>query len=259
MVVPYEIFIDGKQTMVCVSDEPEALLSALADGRAVLGVGEDCAGKCPQVPVFVKDWDSLRPVTVERAARRKLGLPWNICKTRRLLVREAKEEDWEGMRAAAGAGDPAAAEKDSLFAFPDPEAFRAYIRHQYPFFEYGLWVLEDKKTGLLAGRAGLWNPGEVLCRRLEEAGERPEEYLELGYELFPAWRGRGLAEEACRAIMAYGDWELECKLCAQAEADNQASLRLLKKLGFWRLSEASAIPRRDSGETPPPYLYVWSC
>lgn len=64
--------------------------------------------------------------------------------------------------------------------------------------------------------------------------QRPElEHPDFGFALLPAYAGRGLAEEACRALLdesraAFGSTTLD----AITRADNQPSIRLLEKLGF---------------------------
>lgn len=250
-----EISIEGQIYKVCVSDEPEALLAAYAAGGAVLGVGEDCAAACPGIPVFIQSWDKVSREQLnqiaERLVCRKLGLPWIICRTERLTIREATGEDWEKLgpfwneNVLTGSG---------AAAFNSREELEAYISCQYKFYEYGLWVLEEKETGRMIGAAGVWNPEEEVCRRLKNAGELPEEYLEMGYQVFSPYQRRGFAREACRAVMAYTDWELECKLCLQIHPDNHPSLNLARSLGFRPL-----IPHTDTEETQWPYQFVWSC
>lgn len=252
MTKSYQIQIGEKILTVVVSDEREALLAAQAAGRAVLGVGKSCEGL--EIPAVAQDWSCVSRRMAEQTARRKERLPWIICTGERVTVREASQEDWRALQCWG-----------PFREWPDQEAFQAYIDGQYSFYEYGLWLIEEKNTGLLLGRAGVWNPDEETCRRLEEAGEQSETYLELGYEVFSPYQGQGFAAEACRAVMAYADWELECRLCARIRPDNLPSLKLAERLGFKRLREPnetnfSLIPsHRDSEEIQWPSLYVWSC
>lgn len=250
-----EVNIRGQLYQVCVSDEPEALLAAYAAGGAALGVGEECAAACPRLPVFIQSWDSVSKEQMnrisERIVRRKLGVPWIICRTERLIIREAAGEDWEELQPFWGENSLSVME---TAAFKSQEELEAYISCQYRFYEYGLWLLEEKETGRIIGAAGVWNPEDRVCRSLEAAGELPEEYLEMGYQVFSPYQGKGFAREACQAVMAYADWELECKLCLQIYPDNHPSLNLARVLGFRAL-----IPHIDTGETQWPYQYVWSC
>lgn len=249
MTKNYQIRIEGQTFTVVVSDEKEALLAAQAAGRAVLGVGKSCEGV--EIPAVAQDWSCVSLKLAEQIARRKAELPWIICAGERVTVREAAKSDWNGL-----------IKWGPFKEWPDQAAFQAYIDGQYKFYEYGLWLIEEKKTGLLLGRAGVWNPDEETCRRLKAAGEESGEYLELGYEVFSPYRGKDFAKEACQAIMAYADWELECRLCVRIWPDNLPSLSLAEKLGFRRLREPEASfipPHKGSGETLWPFLYVWSC
>lgn len=247
--------IKGQLYKVCVSDEPEALLAAYAAGGAVLGVGEICAAACQKIPVFIESWNSVSEEQLnriaERLVRRKLGLPWIICQTERLTIREASGEDWEKLP-PLWEGNAASAVRAA--AFKNREDLETYISCQYGFYEYGLWLLEEKETGRIIGAAGVWNPEDRVCRRLEAAGEPPEEYLEMGYQVFSPYQRKGFAREACQAVMAYADWELECKLCLQIHPDNYLSRKLAQSLGF-----RPFIPHTDTGETQWPCLYAWNC
>ena len=190
----------------------------------------------------------------ERLVRREQKLPWKICETKRLLIREASAGDFEALIPFRNELTEGISEEKNIQAFETREALESYISCQYGFFEYGLWVLEEKKSGRLVGATGVWNPDDSVCGMLKSAGENPEEYLEMGYQIFSPYQRKGLAKEACQAVMAYTDWELECKVCLQVSPDNLPSLRLAESLGFWRLT-----PHINSGEIQRPYLYGWSC
>lgn len=71
-------------------------------------------------------------------------------------------------------------------------------------------------------------------------GLRPFEpgAFELGFHLRPAFWGRGLATEAARAAIAYAFPELDAALLiAGHHPQNQASRRVLEKLGFSYIGE----------------------
>jgi ribosomal-protein-alanine N-acetyltransferase len=62
---------------------------------------------------------------------------------------------------------------------------------------------------------------------------RPNLSMELGYWLAEPFWGRGLAAEACRALLNHVFWEYAPKrLQARVIAGNSASARVLGKLGF---------------------------
>ena len=80
--------------------------------------------------------------------------------------------------------------------------------------------MEEKKSGCVIGRAGL---------QIRDGFESPE----LGFAVAPAFRGRGYAEEACRAVMEYSCRELGFEeIRAVVRRENKKSQRLCEKLGF---------------------------
>jgi RimJ/RimL family protein N-acetyltransferase len=90
----------------------------------------------------------------------------------------------------------------------------------YRKYGYGRWAGIDKTTGKVIGFAGL--------KYLDDVGE-----VDLGYRLFKEYWGRGLATEASRAVVAYGFDKLQPKrIIGMADMENQASVRVLQKVGF---------------------------
>jgi [ribosomal protein S5]-alanine N-acetyltransferase len=88
------------------------------------------------------------------------------------------------------------------------------------------WGLEFKPDRRIVGTICLWN------------FSADEKMAELGYELFPAYQGRGLAMEAVRAVMDFG-----LKVCALdameacTHKENRRSQHLLEKFGFRLMPE----------------------
>ncbi|WP_277405853.1 hypothetical protein [Lacrimispora xylanisolvens] len=90
MVWEREITIEGKNFQVTISDEYEALRSAFAEGRAVIGLWDrNRTDQClSPASYLVESYENITPELLERVVRRKEGMPWNITDTRRLLIRE---------------------------------------------------------------------------------------------------------------------------------------------------------------------------
>ena len=83
-----------------------------------------------------------------------------------------------------------------------------------------MWVLEDRESGQVIGRAGL---------EYKEGFEG----LELGFMLGVAYQHQGYAYEACSAILSYGIEELgQENYCSFINENNEASIRLCGRLGF---------------------------
>ena len=94
-----------------------------------------------------------------------------------------------------------------------------YIRQVYGFYGYGMWTVQ-LRSGEVIGRAGL---------SVREGYELPE----LGFVIGRDYQGQGYAEEACRAVLAYGRKELSFEhVQALVEEENLPSRNLLAKLGF---------------------------
>ena len=136
-------------------------------------------------------------VYLERIVRRSLGLPWRICETERLLIREFTKED--GTRVFKGARGGDRKRQGVLYT----GALDAYIWHQYRFCEYGIWAVVRKSDGALVGTAGVSAGQEEDGQKSAGEAEGEEEaWLELGYHIFRPYRRRGYAREACEAVIA---------------------------------------------------------
>lgn len=252
-----KVLVDGVLYPVILSDEQETLLAAKAAGRVFVGVTEKGGAARLWGAEYVAEAEPEREnentpedsgireaggltgeaeaedllcragiddAYLERIVRRSLGLPWRICETERLLIREFTMAD--------GARVPAEPEEEteSDKVFYTPELLDAYIRHQYRFCEYGIWALVRKSDGALVGTAGVAAGQEEDGQSGAGEAAKSEEWLELGYHIFRPYRRRGYAGEACEAVIAYARQELSCRLRAAVKPDNTASVRLLKKL-----------------------------
>lgn len=245
MVKEYTIAVEGNIETVVVSDEKEALLAAKAAGRAVIALWEkeeksDLFAASYAVPALEYITEEL----LEDVVRRRLGLPWRIAETKRLLIREFTLKD----------GQEVPEEEDmseSDRVFHEPELLKAYIKNQYGFYEYGIWALVQKETGVLIGKAG-FSPLSL------PSGDA----LELGYHIFKPYRNRGYATEACRAILREAaGWQSGMTVYARIQKDNPASVRTIEGLGFRLVQEGQAaitgsecIPDKRQ-----PFLFAWNC
>lgn len=248
-----------------LTDSPEGVALAREAGLPCLGIesvpadsGEEAAEReaeertterlsCPYVAT---DISAVTLECMERVYRRFYDIPWEIFESERCIIREGTEEDAEQILKIY--------EDIEDFALTRPfasvEEGRRYIRDYrdmvYRLYEYGLWVVEEKKSGKLIGEAGLEN---------QSFGE--QEYLALGYVIGKAWRRKGYGEEIGRAILHYGKEELGLEaLHCFVEPENTGSLRLVEKLGFCQkemlLSEGKN-GGTESGQQTRLCHYVW--
>ena len=141
---------------------------------------------------------------------------------------------WGDPRVSVLIGGPFTAEEVSARLSREIEMMTACKVQYWPLF-----LLENNQ---LAGCAGLRPYGD------------DEHVLELGFHLRPEYWGRGLAQEATRAVIAFAFETLGVKsLFAGHHPENAASERLLRKLGF-RFTHQEIYP--PTGLLNPAYLLM---
>lgn len=159
---------------------------------------------------------------VYRIWKRKHGLPWIMFETKRCYLREMTLDDMDDLFSLY--------EKEGMTDYIEPlyereeeiEYQRAYIRNMYDYFGYGMWLVKEKGTDQLIGRAGIDN-------RIIDG--QPE--LELGYMIDPAYQRKGYATEVCSAILDWVRRNLEfLQINCLIEEGNEASVHLVQNLGF---------------------------
>jgi RimJ/RimL family protein N-acetyltransferase len=154
--------------------------------------------------------------------------------TDRLMLREFADSDWQSLAAYR-------AERE-FGQFYSPSALTeqrardlvgSFIswRSDEPRRHFQLAVTL-KEGGVLIGTAGL------RCRPLigpliEFGATGTADEADIGYELGPAWWGRGYASEAARALVSFGFNQLRLhRIWAWCVADNAASVAVLHRLGM---------------------------
>lgn len=158
----------------------------------------------------------------ERIYRRIKGIPWEILTTERCVIRETVVEDADAFfEIYANPQITKYTGRLSVDKEQEKRYIREYIEKVYGFYEFGIWTVLEKTTGSVIGRAGF---------SYRAGYEEPE----IGYVISAPWQGKGIAEEVCRAMLAYGREELGLeRVNAFVDRENRASLRLCEKLGFW--------------------------
>lgn len=90
----------------------------------------------------------------------------------------------------------------------------------YKTYGYGRFAVVHKEDKKIIGFCGV--------KFLKEANE-----TDLGYRFLPAYWGKGIATESCKAILAYAFETLQLsKVIAFVNPENSASSNVLKKLNF---------------------------
>ncbi len=143
--------------------------------------------------------------------------------TERLRLREFIEADWPAVLAYQTHPDYLRYYHWTGRTAAEVRAFvRQFIdwQQEQPRYKYQLALVLPAEDRLI-GNCGL---------RLERQGAIE---AELGYELDPAYWGRGYATEAARAMVSFGFKELSLhRLWAACLAENVGSVRVLEKLGM---------------------------
>lgn len=176
---------------------------------------------CPNTDMWTEGFEEIDLEFLIHVYERHHGLPWTILTTKRCVVREFSMDyldDLFELYAGKGMTDYV----EPLYPYEEEKKYQeAYIRNMYGFYGYGMWIVCDKNTGELIGRAGLEH-------REELDGE-----MELGYAIGVPYQRQGYATEVCEAILKYAHKELEQKtLCCLIEEGNRVSEHLAQKLGF---------------------------
>lgn len=213
---------ENRMERLYVTDDLQILRQLVSEGKKVAALlteenrYEDFTG----IPYALERIEELEDADYEKIYRRLAKLPWDILETKRCRVREMTEEDLDALYEIY-ADREITRYMEGLFENPEEE--RIYItnyrKYVYEFYEYGIWIIEEKKSGKIIGRAGV-DPRD---------GEN-----ELGYVIGAAWQQQGYAYEVCGAIVEYM-WQTQSELetiVSKVHKDNMASIKLLQKLGF---------------------------
>ena len=176
----------------------------------------------------------------DRVWRRSQGLPWEICETQRLTIREITVEDVPRLYELYA--------DSSITKYMEPlfedinqeiEYTKEYIRNIYGFYGYGMWVIVLKAIQKVIGRVGL---------------EYKEDFdgLELGFMLGKGFQHKGYAYEACRAVIKYGVEALGIRdYRAIVAKDNAPSRWLCERLGFLSAGKVQADAVASAGSNEP--------
>lgn len=145
--------------------------------------------------------------------------------TPRLLLRRWRDEDLDGFAAVNAQPEVMRYIHDgrTLDRAGTADRLARYQRH-WDEHGFGLYAVELKETGELAGFTGLAVP--VFLPEIMPA-------VEIGWRLGRAHWGRGLATEAARAVVVHARDGLGLqRLVSIHVVGNEASARVMRKLGM---------------------------
>lgn len=206
---------------ICLTTSPELAKQMQGLGMAVLGFQIE-KDEMLQASYVVLGLEQVTYDDFLRVFQRFHGIPWHILETKRCQIREFGMDDLDALYALYE--QPHVTDFiEPLYAYAQEREYEQnYIERIYGFYGFGMWLVFEKETGRLIGRAGL------EYREPCEEGE-----VELGYLIAPSHWHKGYAAEVCQAIITYAKEELSMeRIVSHVHLKNDASRHLLEKLGF---------------------------
>lgn len=175
--------------------------------------------------ILLEGFQEIDRLFLENVHTRALGLPVLIAETGRLLIREMTLGDLDKINALYREEPSVSLSPElSLDRQEEEEKIKAYIAYMYGLYQFGMWVVIEKKSREMIGRAGF---GIADYLDFSE--------IDLGYLIGKPYRRQGYGEEACRAVLAYGKKVLEFpRVSAYIDGENRGSRHLIEKLGFYK-------------------------
>ena len=204
---------------ILISGESEELTAAQELGFATIGYAPYTDND--RVDLYAEGFEEIGLTLIQHTYERCHGIPWTISETKRCVVKEFSMEYLDELFELY-AGEGMTDYIEPLYPYEQEKEYQqAYIRCMYGFYGYGMWIVCEKGTGKLIGRAGI--------EYREELGGKPE----LGYLIGVPYQRKGYATEICRAILAYAKEELEMtEILCLIEEGNRVSEHIAETLGF---------------------------
>ena len=176
--------------------------------------------------IIVEGFEEIDVQFLDRIMKRAQGLPWITVVTERCYLREITLDDLDdlfALYAQPGITDYT----EPLYERPQEEQYtKDYIEKMYRFYGYGMWLVCDRESGALIGRAGFSH---------QDLGD--EIVLEMGYIIGVPYQRQGYATEVCEKLITFARENLSDFgfLNCFVEPENTASHGLMEKLHFHRI------------------------
>ena len=210
------------ETTLLLAGSPQTLALAESTEMATVGFGSVTSG----VDILVEGFEEVDVQFLDRIMKRAQGLPWITVVTERCYLREITRDELDdlfALYAQPGITDYT----EPLYERPREEQYtRDYIDKMYRFYGYGMWLVCDRETAELIGRAGFSHQhlgGEIV--------------LEMGYIIGVPYQRQGYAKEVCEKLIEFARTNLSDfgTLNCFVEPGNTASHGLMEKLRFERI------------------------
>lgn len=216
--------ISPKDCMV-VEDSANGCRAARAADMTCMGYSNPDSGKqdLSSAYIVVEGYDEIDAPYMEKVYRHSRHLPVTVCETKRLQIREMTREDIPKlMEICAQETSRDACEGVAKPLSEELANFDSYRTYMYEMCDMGYWVVSQKDTGKVIGRAGMepkfWNHKKTV--------------VEMGYIIDEKYRGQGYAYEACRGILEEASKRGAVYIHCRIKKSNVPSKNLAQKLGF---------------------------
>ena len=178
---------------------------------------------CQKADMLIEGFEEIDLAFLDRIMKRKQKLPWITVITPRCILREITLGDLDALyEIYAEPGITDFTEPLYESRGEEEEYTRHYIEKMYGFYGYGMWVVTEKQTGQIIGRAGFAH---------QDLGK--EIVLEMGYLIAKPWQRKGIATEVIQKLLQFARKNLEFEeIHCFVYPQNTASEELLEKLGF---------------------------
>lgn len=187
-------------TTIVLCDTDEAIRRHRMARLPVIAVSHDgnSSEELMGTPWLILSPEALTRDFLYKVYCRHYKRPMWILETERCWLRELSAEDCDALLFLQ---EENAQNPEGCF-FPagcdNPEDFLInYIRHQYPFFDFGLYAVLEKGTGNFMGIAGFTGITEIASDDISLSAE-------VSYALLQKYQRRGLAKEVLLSLLAYG-------------------------------------------------------
>ena len=222
-----EPFGDFGESALFISSDRMALNRAAKAGMATIcylppmPITKELEDRDFSPDMYVEGFEEVDVRFLQHVYERHHQIPWTILETERCIVKEFSMEYLDALFELY-AGEGMTEFIDPLYPYEQEKEYQqAYIDHMYAFYGYGMWIVCDKETGRLIGRAGV--------EHREELGDE----IELGYAIGTPYQRQGYATEVCEAILTYAKEELRMtSVCCLIDEGNEVSEHIAQKLGF---------------------------
>lgn len=209
---------------IVIEDSSNGAKAAKAAGMACIGFLNPSSGEqdLSMADYLFEDFDGIDGAFLQMVHAHCFGEPWKVLETDRLIIREMCPEDVEAIYKVYEGNDLRYTEN----LYDDIDKERAYIKdyqkYIYNFYDFGIWLFEEKKTGEIIGRGG------VELKVYEDRSEA----IEIGYIIRKDKQRQGFAYEGLKAILEYVKEHFDIKTVrVTVHEENVPSLELAKKLG----------------------------